>query len=344
MAFQMPVDPREARRARFVGWATFILVAIMIAVLAYLGYAGFEGSDQLVHPDRSRICRLPSALGWEYEAINYDQSSDANLAAEADPLNCASVGQPAGADLVAADGTQLAGWYIPAAAEIGPEGPTVVMVHGHGSNKNAMLRAAEVLHPDYNLVLFDQRNHGQSLGTETTVGIRERMDLEAVVEWLRITHAPASVAVFGESMGTITATHAVASGLAVQALVLDSAPANVASAAQRRIEAANYPLGLPASWAIMLGSLFRTGVDVTAADPVVNIDDLGSTPVLIIQGDADGAIDPTSADQLAAAATDAGVQAELHICAGAGHAQSIDVCPEDYLGWVLGFLARTLNP
>jgi fermentation-respiration switch protein FrsA (DUF1100 family) len=83
---------------------------------------------------------------------------------------------------------------------------------------------------------------------------------------------------------------------------------------------------------------------VTAADPVVNIDDLGSTPVLIIQGDADGAIDPTSADQLAAAATDAGVQAELHICAGAGHAQSIDVCPEDYLGWVLGFLARTLNP
>ena len=340
----MPVDPREARRARFVGWATFILVAIMVALLAYLAYAGFEGSDQLVHPDPSRVCRLPSALGWDYEAINYDQSSDAELAAEADPFNCASVGEPAGTDLLAADGTRLAGWYIPAAAPVGPEGPTVVMVHGHGSNKNAQLPIAEVLHSDYNLVLFDQRNHGQSFGTETTMGVRERMDVEAVVEWLRATHAPTAVAVFGESMGTITATNAVASGLPVQALILDSAPANVASAAQRRVEGANYPLALPASWAIVLGALFRTGVDVTSADPVITIDDVGSVPVLIIQGDADTAIDPTSADQLATIAADADVQAELHLCPGAGHSQSLQVCPDDYRAWVLGFLARTLSP
>ncbi|MGH2489371.1 MAG: alpha/beta hydrolase, partial [Candidatus Limnocylindria bacterium] len=201
-----------------------------------------------------------------------------------------------------------------------------------------------VLHPDYNLVLFDQRNHGQSFGTETTVGVRERTDLEAVVEWLRITHAPSAAAVLGDSMGGITATHAVASGLPVQALVLNSAPANIATSAQRRIEAANYPLALPASWAIMLGALFRTGVDVTMADPVVNIDDVGSVPVLIIQGDADLAIDPTSADQLAATAAEAGVQAELHVCAGAGHSQSHEVCSDDYRGWVLGFLSRTLNP
>lgn len=327
-----------------MGWATFILVGIMVALLAYLAYAGFEGSDQLVHPDPSRICRLPSALGWEYEAINYDQSSDADLAGEADPFNCASAGQPAGTDLVAADGTRLAGWYIPAAAAIGPEGPTVVMVHGHGSNKNALLPIAELLHPDYNLVLFDQRNHGQSFGTETTVGVRERMDVEAVVEWLRSSRAPTSVALFGDSMGAITATHAVAFGLPVEALILDSAPANVASAAQRRIDAANYPLGLPASWAIVLGALFRTGVDVTMADPVINIDDVGSIPVLIIQGDADAAIDPTSADQLATLGADAGVQVELHICPGAGHSQSSDVCPDDYRAWVLGFLARTLTP
>lgn len=340
----MPVDPREARRARFVGWATTILVGILVVLLAYLAYAGFEGSDQLVHPDRSRVCRLPSALGWEYEAINYDQSTDADLAAEPDPFNCASVGQPAGTELEAADGTRLAGWYIPAAAPIGREGPTVVIVHGHGSNKNALLPIAEVLHAEYNLVLFDQRNHGQSFGTETTVGVRERLDLEAVVEWLQATYAPTSVAVFGESMGAITAANAVASGVAVQALILDSAPANVASAAQRRVESAGYPLGLPASWAIMLGALFRTGVDVTAADPLITIDGVGSVPVLIIQGDADDSIDPTSADQLAAAAADAGVQVEVHMCAGAGHSKSVEVCPDEYRDWVLGFLARALGP
>lgn len=340
----MPVEPREARRARMVGWATFLLVAVMIGLLAYLGYAGFEGSDQLVHPDRSRVCRLPSALGWDYQAINYDQASDAALAAEADPLACASVGEPAGSDLMASDSTRLAGWYIPAATPIGPEGATVVLVHGHGSNKNAMLPWAEVLHADYNLVLFDQRNHGQSFGTETTVGVRERTDLEAVVAWLRTTHAPTDVAVLGNSMGAITATNAVASGLPVQALVLDSAPVSVASSAQRRVESQNYPLALPASWAIVLGALFRTGVDVTAADPLINIDDVGSVPVLILQGDADLSIDPTSADQLAAAAAEAGVQAEVHICAGAGHSRLLEVCPDDYRAWVLGFLAQTLIP
>jgi len=327
-----------------VGWATFLLVAVMIGLLAYLGYAGFEGSDQLVHPDRSRVCRLPSALGWDYQAINYDQASDAALAAEADPLACASVGEPAGTDLMAADGTRLAGWYIPAAAPIGREGPTVVLVHGHGSNKNAMLPWAEVLHADYNVVLFDQRNHGQSFGTETTVGVREATDLAAVVEWLRTTHAPSDIAVLGGSMGAITATSAVALGLPVQALVLDSAPVSVASSAQRRIESQNYPLALPASWAIVLGALFRTGVDVTAADPIINIDDVGSVPVLILQGAADLAIDPTSAEQLAAAGAEAGVRAEVHICAGAGHSRLLEVCPDDYRSWVLGFLALTLSP
>lgn len=327
-----------------VGWATFLLVAVMIGLLAYLGYAAFEGSDQLVHPDHSRVCRLPSALGWEYQAINYDQASDAALAAEADPLACASVGEPAGTDLMAADGTRLAGWYIPAAAPIGAQGPTVVLVHGHGTNKNGILPWAEVLHADYNLVLFDQRNHGQSFGTETTVGVRERTDLEAVVAWLRTTHAPTNVAVLGNSMGAITATNAVALGLPVQALVLDSSPLSVASSAQRRIESQNFPLALPASWAVVLGALFRTGVDVTAADPIINIDDVGSVPVLILQGDADLAIDPTSADQLAAAATEAGVRAEVHICAGAGHSRLLEVCPDDYRAWVLGFLAQTLSP
>jgi len=130
----------------------------------------------------------------------------------------------------------------------------------------------------------------------------------------------------------------------VQALILDSAPVSVASSAQLRVENANYPLALPASWAIMLGALFRTGVDVTAADPIITIDDVGTVPVLILQGGADLAIDPTSADQLSAAAADAGVRTEVHICVSAGHSQLLEACPDDYRTWVLGFLARTLSP
>ena len=337
----MPVDAREARRARNVGWATTILSGVLVGLLVYLTYGAFVGSDQLVHPEKSRACRLPSALGWPYEAINYDQASDAALAAEPDPDNCASVGQPAGTALTTEDGIRIAGWYVPAASPIGPAGPTVVLVHGHGTNKSSMLPLAEVLHPDYNLVLYDQRNHGQSFGTETTVGVTERLDLEAVVAWLRATHGPTWVAVYGNSMGGITAATAVAQGLPVQALVLDSTPGSVADTTERRIAGDGFSLSLPASWAVMLGTLFRTGVDITVADPMLSIDDMGAVPVLILQGSEDREMQPDTAQQLADKAAAAGVSAEVQICPGAGHSQIDEVCADDYRSWVLGFLARS---
>ena len=341
MAFQVPVDAREARRARNVGWATTILSGVLVGLLVYLTYGAFVGSEQLVHPAQSRVCRLPSALGWAYEAINYDQAADATLAAEPDSDNCAAEGQPAGTALMTEDGIRIAGWYVPAASPIGPTGPTVVIVHGHGTNKSTMLPVAEFLHPDYNLVLFDQRNHGQSFGTETTIGVTERLDLEAVVAWLRATHGPSWIAVYGNSMGGITAAAAVADGLPVQALVLDSTPGSVADATERRIAGDGYPLSLPASWAVMLATLFRTGVDITAADPMLSIDDLGAVPVLILQGSEDQEMQPDTAQRLADKAAAAGVSAEVQICPGAGHSQIDEVCADDYRGWVLGFLARS---
>jgi pimeloyl-ACP methyl ester carboxylesterase len=344
MAFQVPVDPRAERRARNVGWATTILSAVLIGLIAYLAYAGFQGSDQLVHPERSRDCRLPTALGMAYEAINYDITSDAALAAEPDPASCTAEGQPAGTALVTSDGVRIAGWYIPAAAPIGPTGPTVVIVHGHASNKNRMLPIAQVLHPSYNLVLYDARNHGQSFGDETTSGVNERLDLEAVVGWLQASHAPTWTAVLGVSMGGIVGTYAVARGLPVQALVIDSTPVTLSDGIQRRIERMGYPLALPASWAVMLGTLFRTGVDISAADPISVIDALGGVPLLIIQGSSDVAISPDAGERLAAEAQSGNVQAELQVCPGAGHGLSWEVCPDDYQSWVLGFLARTQAP
>jgi uncharacterized protein len=344
MAFEMPVDPREERRARYLRWATAALGLLLLGLVAYLAYAGFQGSAELVNPEAARTCRLPSAYGWSYEAVNYDLGSDASLAAEADPDACATDGQPAGTALVAKDGTQLAGWYIPAGSGAGPEAPTVIVVHGHGSNKNQVLPWAELLHQDYNLVLFDLRNSGQSAGTKTTFGVQERWDLEAVFQWLDDTKAPAEVAVLGIGTGGIAATSAVASGLPVQGLILDSVAASVAGIAERVAARDELPLSVPASWAMMLGALFRTGVDITAADPVLTIDDVGSVPVLVLQGGADTLTDPTSGDQLVAAAARHGITLELHVCPDAADAQLLETCPDDYRSWVLGFLARSLTP
>lgn len=346
MPYELPADPRTERRARIGRWVGFLFAAVLVALIAYLGYVGYEGSRQLTDPpNRTADCRTPASMGWAYEAINYDLAGDAAVQAEADQSACtAFVGAEAGADLTSSDGVRLAGWYVPAASTIGPNGATVVLVHGWGSNKSNMLGRAATLHDAYNLVFVDLRNHGQSGGTQTTQGVLEQADVTAAVDWLVTNKAPASIALLGVSMGGATVLNAADSDARVEAVIIESTHATMASAAQARLERAGYPLALPGSWAILLGGLARTGLDMSVADPVHAVSRLDDRPLLLISAADDDSIGGTDMEELLAAAQEAGVAAALEVCEGAGHARSPDVCPEAYASWVLGFLEQSLGP
>jgi uncharacterized protein len=345
MSFTLPPDPKTERRTRISQRASFVFAMILVALIAYLGYVGYEGSRQLTDaPNDSADCRTPAAFGWTYEALNYPLETDGNLQDEADPTNCAAQGVPGGDALTAADGTRLAGWYVPSASDTGPTGPTVVLVHGWGSNKSALLDRAALLHERYNLVLLDLRNHGQSESTATTQGVREAGDVEAVVDWLESAKAPGQIAIFGVSMGGVTALNAADDDERIDAVIIEATHATMANAAKARLDAAGYPLSLPGSWAILLGALVRTGEDVSSADAVQAVTRLDERPVLIVSGGADDTIGDNDAQDLLAAAEDAGSRAELHVCEQAGHANALGTCPEAYPDWVLGFLERALAP
>ena len=343
MPYELPPDPRTERRARITRWVSFAFAAVLVALVTYLGYVGYEGSRQLTDaPVPTADCRTPETMGWAYEALNYDIATDADLADQADSTSCTRPPTPAG-DAVTADGVRLAGWYVPAGNGAGPTGPTVVLAHGWGSNKSDMLSGAAVLHDAYNLLLFDFRNHGQSGDAATTQGVREAADLRAMIDWLEASKGPEQIAVLGGSMGGASALAEADGDPRVDALIVESTHATLATAAQARLERAGYPLAMPASWAILLGALIRTGEDVSSVDPIASIADLEGRPVLLIYG-GDESFGPTDADDMAAAATEAGSPTELHICAGAGHGQALEACPEDYAAWVLGFLERVLVP
>jgi uncharacterized protein len=345
MPYQLPPDPSSERRARTTRWISFAFAAALVALVTYFSYVGYEGSRQLTDaPAPSANCRTPAVFGWTYEAVNYDIASDEALAAEADLGACTRQGAPAGDAVVAADGVGLAGWYIPAGGGSGPTGPTVVMTHGWGSNKSEMLDRAAILHDRYNLLLVDLRNHGQSQGAATTQGVREASDLRAMIDWLETTKSPRSIAVLGVSMGGATAIVEADRDERVDALIIESVHATLANAAQARLELAGYPLAMPGSWAILLGSLVRTGEDVSSADPVQGVERLDDRPVLFIHGGGDTAVGPGAADHLLSAATEAGSPAELQVCPAGGHGDCDKACPEDYPGWVLGFLERVLPP
>jgi pimeloyl-ACP methyl ester carboxylesterase len=345
MSGELPTDPRTERRARVAQRVSFVVAALLVGLIAYLGYVGYEGSRQLTDaPSRSADCRTPGTLGWAYEAINYDIATDAALTSEADQTNCLAHGAAARDDLTSADGTRLAGWYVPAASESGPTGPTVVLVHGWGSNKSAMLDRAALLHDRYNLLLVDLRNHGQSEDAATTQGVREADDVHAIIDWLERSKAPERIALFGVSMGGVTALNEADADERIDAVVVESTHATIANAAQARIEEAGYPLSLLGSWAVLLGTLARTGQDVSSADAVQAITRLDERPVLIISGGQDRTIGSNAAQELAAAAEEAGSPTELDICDAAAHADAPDTCAEAYADWVLGFLERSLAP
>lgn len=318
---------------------------LLIGSIGYFGYLGWAGSDQLVHPpEPNHDCRTPAVLGWEYEAINYDRATDADLlAGEPDPTNCSHPGAEPGDEVVTTDGIRIAGWWIPAASSIPSDGPTVVMVHGYGDNKSGMFENAIFLHDRWNLVLFDLRNSGQSTGDETTQGIDEQLDLEAMLDWVELNMHPDLLAVFGQSMGGQTSVNVVARDPRVDALILDSTHDRLSSAMTARIRNAGYPFGEVGYLAIALGTWLRTGANVLAADPIDAIVKMGERPVLIVHGGDDRDAPTVGATRMFDAARDAGVPVELHLCPGAGHGKSDEVCAGEYGGWLNDFLERELG-
>ena len=344
MPYELPPDPSTARRDRVTQWVTFAFAAMLVALVAYFGYVGYEGSRQFTDPPTPTAdCRTPATFGWEYEAINYDQAGDAALAEETDPFACTGAGEPAGDEVTGPGGIGLAGWYVPAASGAPPTSPTVILAHGWGSNKSAMLDRAALLHESYHLLLFDFRNHGQSEGDMTTQGVRESADLRAMIDWLEATKGPDRIAVLGTSMGGASALAAADRDERIDAVIVESTHATLANAIQARLDVAGYPLSMPASWAILLGSLLRTGEDASSVDPIQAVGRLEERPVLLVYGGLDDSIGPTDAQDMRAAAAEAGSDVELHVCDSAGHARSPDACAREYAGWVLGFLARVLG-
>jgi fermentation-respiration switch protein FrsA (DUF1100 family) len=317
-----------------------VIVVVLVVAVGYFGYLGFEGSDQLVNlADPNRDCRTPAQIGIAYEAINYDIATDTDLAGrEPDMLDCSAPGAAPGEALVSSDGVRLAGWYVPAASGIGPEGPTVVISHGYNDSKSGMLQFVPFFHDAFNLVVFDYRNHNQSADSQTTQGINEQLDLAAVLDWVVEAKAPDTIVVWAQSMGGHTAVNVVADDPRVDALVLDSTHDRLDGVIAKRIRNSGYPFGEVGYLAVALGSWLRTGVNIIGDDPITAVDDLGARPLLLIHAGADDTIDRSDADEMLQAAQAAGVHARLEVCADAGHGDSSEVCATDYRSWIDTFL------
>lgn len=189
--------------------------------------------------------------------------------------------------------------------------------------------------------MIDLRGGGRSGAADSTFGPREKLDIEAVIDWLQRTKHPAHIAVMGNSMGGGAAALAAAGDPRIEALILDSTHAHVANIFERRLEVdAGHP-SLPGTPAILAAIWLRTGLDLMEADPIAAIPALGRRPLLLLHGAADvNDLPAASVDAIYRAAQDAGVLVARHLCPGATHGTVIDTCPAEWGQWIVGFLDR----
>jgi len=99
-------------------------------------------------------------------------------------------------------GSTLRGWFVPAANGNSTLG--VVAVHGAGLDRRGFLWLVPHLHKsNYNMLLFDCREHGVSSGSLKgfSFGIREHADIMSAVKFMKSSYSMRKVAVVATSQG-----------------------------------------------------------------------------------------------------------------------------------------------
>lgn len=158
--------------------------------------------------------------------------------------------------LIAADGTQLHGWWLPAKAGVPVKG-TVLHLHGNGGNMAMHLGGSWWLpEQGYQVLLIDYRGYGLSQGKPSLPAIYQ--DIDAAFAWLQaqpeVQGKP--LVLLGQSLGGAMAVHYLGEHPAqlarLKALVFDGVPASYRDIGQHTLSTAwlTWPLQVPLSWAV----------------------------------------------------------------------------------------------
>ena len=193
-------------------------------------------------------------------------------------------------NLLAADGTRLHGWWLPAKAGVPVKG-TVLHLHGNGGNLSSHLGGSWWLpEQGYQVLMLDYRGYGRSEGTPDLPAIYQ--DIQAAFDWLD--QAPEvqgkPLVVLGQSIGGALAVHYLAEHPQqrsnLKALILDGTPASYRDIARYALGTSwlTWPLKTPLSWLIPDGESAINGLSRMAGTPMLIFQSMDDTLVPLDNG------------------------------------------------------------
>ncbi len=263
----------------------------------------------LVHPGRSTPQRTPSDVGLN---LWFDVSFPSS------------------------DGLQLGAWFIPVESE--QPSPTLIFVHGLGSNRGGLLDQAKLLNDHgYSALLLDLRNHGQSQGEITTLGYQEVYDIEGAVEFLMEQPAvdPNRIGLVGQSLGGAVVIRAAARLPQVKATVAESAFSSLEDNIEQGVRELT---GLPpfpfAPLVIWFGER-EAGVKIQLVRPIDDLTQIAPRAIMFIHGEKDTLIDVSNSQRLYEAASE---PKALYLIPNAGHGGLLEANQEEFERHIVTFL------
>ncbi|MGA0560003.1 alpha/beta hydrolase [Larkinella sp. VNQ87] len=152
-------------------------------------------------------------------------------------------------------GQRLEGWYVRAD---NPKG-TVILCHGHASNKSKVLCENDFFHQlGYNTLLFDFRAHGNSQGNICTIGYRETNDLKAAYDFVSRGNEK-NIILWGVSMGAATILKAIPEhDLKPSQVILECPFASLYDAVQGRLRSLHIPAHPASELLLLWGGMERS--------------------------------------------------------------------------------------
>ena len=214
-------------------------------------------------------------------------------------------------------GYTLYGFYIPC------EGAhqTAIIVHGIGDTLYGAVKYINLFRKrGFNVILYEQRNHGRNARKNTTFGFYEKYDLLAVVDWALAQLGPDGVVgTMGESLGGAVVLQHCAVDPRVAFVIADCPYSDLKELFTFRLKTDYH---LPPFPLLNIADVFcraMTGFSITKVSPIRDIAAV-MTPIFWAHGENDTYIQP----QMSIAMYNAKRQGikKLFIAPNAGHAEA----------------------
>jgi pimeloyl-ACP methyl ester carboxylesterase len=238
------------------------------------------------------------------------------------------------------DGLTMAGWYVPSQNEA-----TVILLHGYGGNRTAMLwHAEQLVKAGYGVLMYDERASGESQGTRRSYGWEDPRDVQGAIRFIK-TEAGNSVekiGIAGCSIGAQISLQSAAHYPELEAVWADG-PSTVRA---KDISPSKNPImALITLGNYSLDWMFEIKLGIDAPAPMIEIiDNISPRPIMLVGGGQPQPLIGSEGDvMLPRYAHYAGSNAQMWVIPEATHCDGPTRRPDEYAKRMIEFFDTALG-